>query len=266
MLAIVDKQPKTLGLIDIMKYFISHRQDVIRRRTRFDLKKAEARAHILEGLTIALDHLDAIIKLIRASKNVDEARAGLMERFKLTQIQAQAILEMQLQRLTHLERDKIVQEYEEVKALIAKLKKILSSDKLVQEIIVERAQGDQGALPATSAGPRSATRSSTDIRPEDLIKEEDVVVMTTQSGYIKRTSLSLLPFPDARRQGPQGHQHEGRGRRRGHLRLLDPLLPPLLHEQGPRLLAQGPRDPRRRRRRPGQGDRQPHRVPARARR
>ncbi len=84
MLAIVDKQPKILALLDIMKYFISHRQDVIRRRTRFDLKKAEARAHILEGLTIALDHLDAIIKLIRASKNVDEARTGLMERFKLS--------------------------------------------------------------------------------------------------------------------------------------------------------------------------------------
>jgi DNA gyrase subunit A len=203
MLAIVDKQPKLLGLIDMMKYFISHRQDVILRRTRFDLKKAELRAHILEGLVIALDHLDAIIKLIRASRNVDEARAGLMERFKLTQIQAQAILEMQLQRLTHLERDKIVQEYKEVKALIVKLRKILGSPELVLDIIVgelkeiKEKYGDER---------RTEIRDEviTDIRPEDLIKEEDVVVMTTQSGYIKRTSLSSYHFQMRGGKGRRG--------------------------------------------------------------
>jgi DNA gyrase subunit A len=224
MLAIVDKQPKVLGLIDVMKYFISHRQDVIRRRTRFDLKKAELRAHILEGLVIALDHLDAIIKLIRASRTVDEARAGLMEKFKLTQIQAQAILEMQLQRLTHLERDKIVQEYKEVRALIVKLRKILGSDQLVLDIIVEELKeikekyGDER---------KTEIRDEviTDIRPEDLIKEEDVVVMTTQSGYIKRTSLSSYHF-----------------------------------QMRPRLLAQSARDPRCRRLGPGQGHRQPSRA------
>jgi DNA gyrase subunit A len=203
MLAIVDKQPKMLSLIDIMKYFISHRQDVIRRRTRFDLKKAEHRAHILEGLTIALDHLDAIIKLIRSSKNVDEARTGLMERFKLTQIQAQAILEMQLQRLTHLEREKIVQEYKEIKALIVKLKKILSSDKLVQEIIVDE-------LKETKEHYRDERRTEIrdevvgDIRPEDLIKEEDVVVLYTQSGYVKRTSLSSYHFQMRGGKGRKG--------------------------------------------------------------
>jgi len=203
MLAIVDKQPKVLGLIDVMKYFISHRQDVIRRRTRFDLKKAELRAHILEGLVIALDHLDAIIKLIRASRTVDEARAGLMEKFKLTQIQAQAILEMQLQRLTHLERDKIVQEYKEVKALIVKLRKILGSDQLVLDIIVQELKeikekyGDER---------RTEIRDEviTDIRAEDLIKEEDVVVMTTQSGYIKRTSLSSYHFQMRGGKGRRG--------------------------------------------------------------
>jgi DNA gyrase subunit A len=203
MLAIVDKQPKMMGLIEMMKYFISHRQDVIRRRTRFDLKKAELRAHILEGLTIALDHIDAIIKLIRASKNVDEARTGLMERFKLTQIQAQAILEMQLQRLTHLERDKIVQEYKEIRALIVKLKKILGSDKLIQEIIIDelreikQAYGDER---------RTEIRDEviSDIRPEDLIKEEDVAVMTTQSGYIKRTSLSSYHFQMRGGKGRRG--------------------------------------------------------------
>ena len=193
MLAIVDKQPKTLGLIDIMKYFVSHRQDVIRRRTRFDLKKAEQRAHILEGLTIALDHIDAIIKLIRAAKNVDEARTGLIERFKLSPIQAQAILEMQLQRLTHLERNKIIQEYEEVKAQIVKLKKILSSEKLIQEIIIEEMKQIKESFRDER---RTEIRDEiiADIRPEDLIKEEDVVVMTTQSGYIKRTSLSSYHF------------------------------------------------------------------------
>ena len=193
MLAIVDKQPKVLSLIDMMKYFISHRQDVIRRRTRHDLKKAEARAHILEGLTIALDHLDAIIKLIRSSGNVDAARTGLMQRFKLSPLQAQAILEMQLQRLTHLEREKIVQEYQEVKVLIAKLKKILGSDKLVQEIII-------GELKEIKQNFGDARRTELrdevvgDIRPEDLIKEEDVVVLFTQSGYVKRTSLSSYHF------------------------------------------------------------------------
>ncbi len=203
MLAIVDKQPKTLGLIDLMKYFISHRQDVIRRRTRFELKKAEQRAHILEGLTIALDHLDAIIKLIRSSKSVDEARAGLMEKFKLTQIQAQAILEMQLQKLTRLEREKIVQEYEELKKLIVKLKKILGSDKLIQEIIIDELKQMKEEYQDER---RTEIRDEviTDIRPEDLIKEEDVVVLYTSSGYVKRTSLSSYHFQMRGGKGRKG--------------------------------------------------------------
>ena len=203
MLAIVEKQPKTLNLIDIMKYFISHRQDVIRRRTRFDLKKAEHRAHILEGLTIALDHLDAIIKLIRSSKSVEEARTGLIDRFKLSPIQAQAILEMQLQKLTRLEREKIVQEYKEVKALIVKLRKILGSDQLIQEIIVDELKqikeeyGDER---------RTEIRDETvsDLRPEDLIKEEDVAVVYTSSGYIKRTSLTAYHFQSRGGKGRRG--------------------------------------------------------------
>jgi DNA gyrase subunit A len=203
MLAIVDKQPKMMGLIDVMKCFLSHRQDVIRRRTRFDLKKAEHRAHILEGLTIALDHIDAIIKLIRASRTVDEARAGLMQRFKLTQIQAQAILEMQLQRLTHLERDKVVQEYKEVRALIVKLKKILGSDKLIQEIVIEELRDIKQRY---GDARRTEIRDEviSEIRPEDLIKEEDVAVMTTQSGYIKRTSLSSYHFQMRGGKGRRG--------------------------------------------------------------
>ena len=203
MLAIVDKQPKVLTLTDMMKYFISHRQDVIRRRTKFDLKKAEARAHILEGLMIALDHLDAIIKLIRSSKSVEEAKKGLIERFKLSPIQAQAILEMQLQRLTQLERQKIVQEYEEIKALIVKLKRILGSEKLVLDIIVDELKrikeeyGDER---------RTEIRDEVvgDLRPEDLIKEEDVAVVYTSTGYVKRTSLSSYHFQIRGGKGRKG--------------------------------------------------------------
>jgi len=203
MLAIVDKQPKVLTLTDMMKYFISHRQDVIRRRTKFDLKKAEARAHILEGLMIALDHLDAIIKLIRSSKSVEEAKKGLIERFKLSPVQAQAILEMQLQRLTQLERQKIVQEYQEIKALIVKLKRILGSEKLVLDIIVDELKrikeeyGDER---------RTEIRDEVvgDLRPEDLIKEEDVAVVYTSTGYVKRTSLSSYHFQSRGGKGRKG--------------------------------------------------------------
>jgi DNA gyrase subunit A len=187
----------------MMKYFISHRQDVIRRRTKFDLKKAEARAHILEGLMIALDHLDAIIKLIRSSKSVEEAKKGLIERFKLSPVQAQAILEMQLQRLTQLERQKIVQEYEEIKALIVKLKRILGSEKLVLDIIVDELKrikeeyGDER---------RTEIRDEVvgDLRPEDLIKEEDVAVVYTSTGYVKRTSLSSYHFQIRGGKGRKG--------------------------------------------------------------
>ncbi len=188
-LSIVDKQPKLLGLLDIMKHFLSHRQDVIRRRTRFELKKAEARAHILEGLTIALDHLDAIIALIRRSKTVEDARNGLITRFHLTHIQAQAILEMQLQKLTNLEREKIRKEYIEVKELIAKLKKILGSEKLIQDIIVEELKKVKEAF---GDARRTEIKEGViaDIKPEDLVKEEEVVIVQTASGYIKRTSLS----------------------------------------------------------------------------
>jgi DNA gyrase subunit A len=203
MLAIVDKQPKLLNLIDMMKYFISHRQDVVRRRTRFELKKAEARAHILEGLNICLDHLDAIIKLIRSSSTVEQAKKELIMRFHLTQIQAQAILEMQLQRLTRLERDKIVKEYEELKKSIVKLKRILGSDKLIQEIIIDELKQVKEEYQDER---RTEIRREviSDLRPEDLIKEEDVAIVYTSSGYIKRTSLSSYHFQSRGGKGKRG--------------------------------------------------------------
>ncbi|HNS05273.1 MAG TPA: DNA gyrase subunit A [Candidatus Saccharicenans sp.] len=203
MLAIVDKQPKLLNLLEMMNYFLAHRQEVIIRRTRHDLKKAEHRAHILEGLLIALDYLDAVIDLIRSSKTVEEARNGLISKFKLTTIQAQAILEMQLQRLTGLERQKIVQEHKELKELIKKLKLILKNHDLVLEIIKDELK----QLKEQYQDPRRTEIRDeviTDIKAEDLIKEEDVAIVYTNSGYIKRTSLSAYRFQSRGGKGRKG--------------------------------------------------------------
>jgi DNA gyrase subunit A len=203
MLAIVEKQPKVLGLVDMMRYFISHRQDVVRRRTRFELKKAEHRAHILEGLNIALDHLDAVIKLIRGSRTVEQARKGLIINFNLTKIQAQAILEMQLQKLTRLERDKILKEYQELKKLIAKLKKILGSDELILGIIVEELMQIKKDY-QDERKTEIIAEEVTELQAEDLIKEEDVVLTYTSSGYVKRTSLSYYHFQSRGGKGRRG--------------------------------------------------------------
>jgi len=203
LLAIVDKQPKLMGVLDMMRYFISHRQDVIRRRTRYELKKAEHRAHILEGLTIALDHLDAVIKLIRGSATVDEARTGLIQNFKLTRIQAQAILEMQLQKLTGLEREKIQKEYQDLLKLIRKLRKILGSEKLILDIIVDELKQvkDEYDDPRRT---EIIAESVSEIRLEDLVKEEDVAITYTASGYIKRTSLTSYRFQVRGGKGKRG--------------------------------------------------------------
>ena len=203
MLAIVDKQPKTLGIVDMMKYFIAHRKEVVLRRTRFELRKAEERAHILEGLVICLDNLDAIIKLIRASANVDEARRGLMERFHLSQIQAQAILDMPLQRLTKLEREKIQQEYAELKKKITELRKILKDEKLVFAIIVKELK-DVKEEYADERRTEIRDEAVSELRPEDLIKEEDVAIVYTSSGYIKRTSLTSYKFQARGGKGRKG--------------------------------------------------------------
>jgi DNA gyrase subunit A len=203
MLAIVDKQPKTLGLVDMMKYFIAHRKEVVLRRTRFELRKAEERAHILEGLVICLDNLDAIIKLIRASANVDEARRGLMERFRLTQIQAQAILDMPLQRLTKLEREKIQQEYAELKKKITELRRILKDEKLVYAIIVKELKEVKEEY-ADERRTEIRDEAVTELRPEDLVKEEDVAIVYTSSGYIKRTSLTSYRFQSRGGKGRKG--------------------------------------------------------------
>jgi len=187
LLAISGGRPRVLNLLQIIELFIEFRKEVVRRRIEFELRKAEARAHILEGLKIALDQLDAVITLIRSSKNPAEARAGLMTNFGLSELQSQAILDMQLQRLTGLERQKIVDELADLVTLIEKLRAILSSDALILDIIVEELKAVREKF--GDARRTEIVEDSTDFRVEDLIADEDVVITSTQTGYIKRSAL-----------------------------------------------------------------------------
>jgi DNA gyrase subunit A len=200
LLTIVNNQPRILNLREALICFIDHRKDVVRRRTIFELKKAEARAHILEGLKRALDMLDAIITLIRASKEPAVAKEGLMTRFEFSEAQAQAILEMRLQRLTGLEREKIVNEYEETLKLIARLKEILASEKVLEGVIVDELKEIKKNF--GDARRTQIVDEEVELTLEDLIAEEDVVITVTHSGYIKRTSKSLYR--------PQGRGGKGR--------------------------------------------------------
>jgi len=188
MLAIVGGRPQVLPLVDFIDHFVDFRRDVVRRRIEFELRKAEARAHILEGLKIALDNLDAVIRLIRASRNPGEAREGLMANFGLSQIQAQAILDMQLQRLTGLERQKIEDELVEVLKTIERLRAVLASDRLLMDIIVR----ELGEIRERFADGRRTeiTDESGEFRIEDLIVDEDMAITVTNTGYVKRTAVS----------------------------------------------------------------------------
>ncbi|HET9191560.1 MAG TPA: DNA gyrase subunit A [Vicinamibacterales bacterium] len=188
MLAIVAGRPRVLTLAELLDNFIEFRRDVVRRRTEFELRKAEARAHILEGLKIALDHLDAVIALIRAAKNPGEAREGLMTQFGLTQIQAQAILDMQLQRLTGLERQKILDELAELLKTIERLRAILSSDKMLMEIVVRELREVRDRY--GDARRTEILAEAGEFRIEDLIAEEDMAITVSNTGYIKRTAIT----------------------------------------------------------------------------
>ncbi|MEW6441718.1 MAG: DNA gyrase subunit A [bacterium] len=188
-LALVNQQPRVLSLKELMEHFLNFRKGVVTRRCMFDLKKAEERAHILEGLRIALDHLDEVIALIRASYKTEHARSQLMERFSLSAAQAQAILEMRLQRLTGLEREKIVGEYGDLIKEIARLREILSNERLIYRIIQEELEAVKTQY---SDARRTEIREETDeIEAEDLIVEEDMVVTISNTGYIKRNPVSL---------------------------------------------------------------------------
>lgn len=205
MLALVDGRPKVLTVKQCLTHYLDHQKEIIKRRTAFELNKAEARAHILEGLRIALDHLDEVISLIRNSKTADIAREGLMERFKLSEKQAQAILDMRLQRLTGLEREKIEEEYKELQALIAELKAILADEEKVLEIIreelteIKEKYGDERRTEIVAGGAGF-------FEDEDLIPEENIVITLTHQGYIKRLPASTYR---TQRRGGRGIQGMG---------------------------------------------------------
>ena len=199
MLAIVAGRPRVLSLLEVIEHFIEFRREVVRRRTEFELRKAEARAHILEGLKIALDHLDEVIKLIRGSKNPPEAREGLMSNFGLSLIQAQAILDMQLQRLTGLERQKILDELVELMKTIERLRAILSSDELLMQLVLGELKGIREKYQDERR--TQIIDESGEFRIEDLIADEDVAITVTNTGYIKRTTISTYRM---QRRGGKG--------------------------------------------------------------
>jgi DNA gyrase subunit A len=198
-LAIVDQRPRVLNLLEACELFIDFRRDVVRRRTAFELRKAEARAHVLEGFVIALDHLDEVIALIRASRTPDVAREGLVTRFSLSEIQADEILKLQLQRLTGLERQKIVDELAELRVRIADLKDVLASPKRIDAIVA----GELKELRDAHGEPRRTeiVAAATQIAVEDLIADEDVAISITHTGYIKR---SFLTSYRAQKRGGRG--------------------------------------------------------------
>jgi DNA gyrase subunit A len=199
MLAIVGGRPRILPLLEVVEHFVEFRREVVRRRTEFELRKAEARAHILEGLKIALDHLDEVISLIRAARNPAEARAGLMARFGLSQIQSQAILDMQLQRLTGLERQKIVDELVEILKTIERLRAILSSDELLMQLVVDELKAVRDRF--ADERRTEILEEAGELRIEDLIADEDMAITVTSTGYIKRTAISTYR---AQRRGGKG--------------------------------------------------------------
>ena len=188
MLAIVAGRPRILTLLDLVEHFIEFRREVVRRRTEFELRKAEARAHILEGLKVALDHLDAVITLVRGAKTPAQARVGLMERFELSQKQAQAILDMQLQRLTGLERQKIVNELAELLKTIARLGAILASETLLMEIVVTELREIQEAYGDVRR--TEIIDAEGEFSIEDLIAEENMAITVSNTGYVKRTAIT----------------------------------------------------------------------------
>jgi len=198
-LAIVGGQPMLLNLKEVLYHFLNHRKEIVTRRTSFELKKAENKAHILEGLRIALENLDEVIALIKASANPKVAKEGLISRFSLSDLQAQAILDMRLQRLTALEQEKIIEDYMEILKLIEKYKQILANERLVLDIIVEELM----ALKQLYGDERRTEiiEEDTEISLEDMIVEEDMVVTITHSGYIKRNSISLYR---SQRRGGKG--------------------------------------------------------------
>jgi DNA gyrase subunit A len=206
MLCIVNGQPRELGIIDLIKYFIEHRVEVVRRRTEYDLRKAREREHLLLGFQRALENIDEVIRLIRASKAPREARDSLIAAFQFTERQAQAIIELQLQRLTGMERQKIIDELAEIQRRISEYLELLGSEKLVREVIVKELKDVQKAY--GDARRTEIIEDTGEIRLEDLVAVEDVAVTVTHGGYLKRTSVDTY-----RRQSRGGKGRIGMGTR-----------------------------------------------------
>jgi DNA gyrase subunit A len=199
LLALVNNEPRILTLKELLQQFLEHRREVVVRRTKFELKKAEEKAHILEGLKIALDHLDEVIRLIRRSRSTEEARAGLVQRFQLTTVQANAILDMKLQRLTGLEREKLLQDYQVTIQRIEYLRSILASEAAVRGVI----RDELVDIKTRYADPRRTeiVTESAEIDPEDLIAAEEMVITVSHSGYLKRSPLNIYR---SQRRGGKG--------------------------------------------------------------
>ena len=201
-IALVNGKPEALNVKDMIVHFVDHRHEVVVRRTQYELKKAEERAHILEGLLIALDNLDEVIALIRSSQTPEEARTGLMERFELSELQARAILDMRLQKLTGLERNKIKEEHAELMKLIDKLRNILANESIRMDIIkeelieIKNKYGDERRTQIEYA--------SADFRIEDMISNEKVVITISHLGYMKRTSLAEYKLQNRGGTGSRG--------------------------------------------------------------
>ena len=205
MLALVNQEPKVLNLLEMLTYYLKHQEEVVTRRTKYDLKKAEERAHILEGLLIALDNIDEVIKIIRAAKSVADAKLSLMERFGLTDVQAQAIVDMRLRALTGLEREKLENEYKELMIKIAELRAILADRKKLLGVIKEEI-----LIIATKFGDDRRTSigidMDDDISVEDLIKKENIVIAMTKLGYIKRMTINNFKSQHRGGKGIKGMQ------------------------------------------------------------
>ncbi len=259
LLSIVGGQPRELGLLQMLHLFIQHRVDVVRRRTEFDLRKAQEREHILLGFKKALEHLDDIIKLIRRSKSPKEAKDGLMETWKFSDRQAQAILDLQLHRLTQLEREKILEELKELQKKIAELKEILASEKKLRAVITAELREivkDYGDDRRTQIVDRVD-----EIKIEDLIKDEEMAITVSHAGYIKRTPVDIYRHQSRGGKGRIGAKTREEDFVEHLFRGLGPQLYFAVQLERPGVLAQGVRNPRSGGGHPRESDQQPGAVP-----
>ena len=256
MLAIVDGRPQILSLKQALNHYIAHRRDVVTRRTMFDLRQARDRMHILEGLKIAVDNIDAVIDLIRSSKDTEAAKTGLMSSFDLSARQAQAILDMRLAKLTGLERDALIAEIKEVGELIAFLEAILESDTKLMAVVItelEEVKKEYGDERRTEMSDDDVG----DIDVEDMIAPEEMVVTVTHGGYVKRNPKTLYRAQRRGGRGITGAVDSRGGLRRPAVRRVDARHAADDHEQGPRLLQEGVGGAAGGADREGQGVRQP---------